>query len=181
MWDLERGFAACFLVKKDVLDQRFVEKGSWNSIHVIEVQEINDAADKTSKKAIYRLTTTVLLAIKVKREELGDLTVDGTLTRQVKSAFFALILSFTHTDPMQIEKTLEYEDHFSHVSNMGRMIEDMEIDMRSSMDGLYIAKTREVINGLRKLQHGPIKGNTFLGELTGAILQHGLKKGSNES
>ena len=87
MWDLEQastgGFAACFLVKKDVLDQRFVEKGAWHSIHVIEVQQVSDVLDKTKKKAVYRLTTTVLLAMKVNRPELGDLLLDGTLTRQV--------------------------------------------------------------------------------------------------
>ncbi|RLN51233.1 hypothetical protein BBJ28_00012379, partial [Nothophytophthora sp. Chile5] len=156
MWDLEPGFAACFLVKKDVVGQRFVEDGSWNSIHVIEVQEGNDVVDKGKKKATYRLTTSVLLAMKVNRQELGDLTLDGTLTRQA-------------------ERTMEFEDQFSHVSNMGRMVEDMEIDMRSSMDGLYISKTREVINGMRKLQQGPALGNPFVGELAGAVLKHGLK------
>lgn len=80
----------------------------------------------------------------------------------------------------QAERTLEYEDQFSHVSNMGRMIEDMEIDMRSSLDGLYISKTREVINGMRKLQQGPIQGNAFVGELAGAVLKHGLKKGISQ-
>ncbi|GMF34731.1 unnamed protein product [Phytophthora lilii] len=155
MWDLEPGFAACFLVKKDVLDQRFVEKGSWNSIHVIEVQE-GDAADKGVRKATYRLTTSVLLAMKVNRPELGDLTLDGTLTRQA-------------------ERTMEFDDQFDHVSNMGRMVEDMEIDMRSSLDGLYISKTREVINGMRKLQQGPTMANPFVGELAGAVLKHGQK------
>lgn len=162
MWDLEPGFAACFLVKKDVVDQRFVQNGSWNSIHVIEVQELAEGSAPGSgrneaKRATYRLTTSVLLAMKVNRPELGDLTLDGTLTRQA-------------------ERTMEYEDQFSHVSNMGRMIEDMEIDMRSSLDGLYIAKTREVINGMRKLQQGPTQGNAFVGELAGAVLKHGQKK-----
>lgn len=78
MWDLEPGFAACFLVQKDVQEQRFVQQGSWNSIHVVEVQEL------AANKAVYRLTTSVLLAMKVNRPELGDLTLDGTLTRQVR-------------------------------------------------------------------------------------------------
>lgn len=82
MWDLEPGFAACFLVQKDVVDQRFVEKGTWNSIHVVEVQELSGGAGGL-KQATYRLTTSVLLAMKVNRAELGDLTLDGTLTRQV--------------------------------------------------------------------------------------------------
>ncbi|KAJ0399067.1 hypothetical protein P43SY_008687 [Pythium insidiosum] len=162
MWDLDAGFAACFLVKKDVLSSRFVENGSWNSIHVFEVQESTEPAVAGKKKATYRLTTTVLLAMKVNRPELGDTTFDGTLTRQA-------------------ERALEIADAFDHVSNMGRMVEDMEIDMRSSMDGLYISKTREVINGMRKLQQGPVAANAFVGELTGAILQHGLKKSGGAS
>lgn len=80
MWDLDAGFAACFLVKKDVTETQFVEKGVWNSIHVIDVQELPG----DQKKAVYRLTTTVLLAMKVNRPELGDTTLDGTLTRQVR-------------------------------------------------------------------------------------------------
>lgn len=36
-----------------------------------------------------------------------------------------------------------------HVSNVGRMIEDMEIEMRSNMDGLYLQKTSEVRTGER--------------------------------
>lgn len=168
MWDLDPGFAACFLVKKDVIDQRFVEKGSWNSIHVIEVQELPDTGgvnvngSRAARHATYRLTTTVLLAMKVNRAELGDLTLDGTLTRQS-------------------EKTLAFDDASAHVSNMGRMVEDMEIDMRSSMDALYISKTREVINGMRKLQQGPSShANAFVGELAGAVLKHGLKKTAQE-
>ncbi|CAI5705504.1 unnamed protein product [Peronospora farinosa] len=157
MWDLEPGFAACFLVKKDVLDQRFVEKGSWNSIHVIEVQESSDVLEKGLKKANYRLTTSVLLFMKVNRPELGHLSLDGTLTRQA-------------------ERTMKFEDQFAHVSNMGRMVEDMEIDMRSSLDGLYISKTREVINGMRKLQQGPNLANPFVGELAGAVRKYGQKQ-----
>ncbi|TYZ67346.1 hypothetical protein PybrP1_001163 [[Pythium] brassicae (nom. inval.)] len=164
MWDLEPGFAACFLVRKDVLDQRFVEKGAWNAIHVVEVQEVAGSGAPAAPgrpaepaKATYRLTTTVLLAMKVNRAELGDLTLDGTLTRQT-------------------EKTLAFEDEFAHVSNMGRLVEDMEIEMRASLDALYISKTREVINGMRRLQQGPSQGNAFVGELAGAVLKHGLKK-----
>ena len=91
------------------------------------------------------------------RAGLGELSLDGTLTRQA-------------------ERTMEFDDQFAHVSNMGRMVEDMEIDMRSSLDGLYIAKTREVINGMRKLQQGPALANPFVGELAGAVLKHGQKQ-----
>lgn len=153
MWDLEPGsFAACFLVKKPVHGQRFVQEGAWNSIHVIEVQE-REKPDHT-KEALYRLTTSVLLSMQVNRKELGDLNLDGTLTRQN-------------------ERTCEFKTTEDHLPNMGRLIEDMEIEMRSSLDRLYISKTREVINGMRKLQMGPSQGSAFVGELAGAIKKHG--------
>ena len=71
---------------------------------------------------------------------------------------------------------MEFTDQISHVTNMGKMIEDMEIEMRSSMDRVYISKTREVINGMRKLQNKPVQGNAFIGELAGAVLKHGTSK-----
>ncbi|CAK4069197.1 unnamed protein product [Aphanomyces euteiches] len=151
MWDLEPGFAACILIKKDVHQQRFVENGGWNSIHVMEVHEKND------KEAVYTLTTTILLGMKVNRQELGHLNLDGNLTRQT-------------------ERVMKFDSQSSHLSNMGRLVEDMEIEMRSNLDRVYISKTREVLNGIRKLQHGPTQGSVFVGELGRAVLQHGANK-----
>jgi len=42
----------------------------------------------------------------------------------------------------------------THISNLGRMIEDMESEMRSNLYELYILKTREVVNSLRTLNKG---------------------------
>ncbi|KAF0684550.1 Aste57867_23468 [Aphanomyces stellatus] len=151
MWDLEPGFAACVLIKKDVHQQRFVQEGGWNSIHVMEVHEKND------KEAVYTLTTTILLTMNVNRQELGHLNLDGNLTRQT-------------------ERVMKYDTQSSHLSNMGRIVEDMEIEMRSNLDRVYISKTREVLNGIRKLQHGPVQGSIFVGELGRAVLARGENK-----
>ncbi|ETW01449.1 hypothetical protein H310_06963 [Aphanomyces invadans] len=152
MWDLEPGFAACILIKKDVHHQRFVEEGGWNSIHVLEVHEKND------KEAVYTLTSTVLLTMNVsRRQELGHLNLDANLTRQT-------------------ERTMKFDSQTAHLSNMGRLVEDMEIDIRSNLDRVYISKTREVLNGMRKLQHGVATAqgaNPFVGELGRAVLKHG--------
>lgn len=154
MWDLDPGFAACFLIKKDVQTQRFVNKGSWHSIHVVEVQE-------TSKtQAVYKLTTTVMLSMDVNRKELGTTNLSGTLTRQS-------------------EKTREIEegqDGTGHITNIGKMIEDMEIELRSNLDVLYIGKTREVVNGIRSVSNEPKQTSIFVGELSGAIERRGNTK-----
>ncbi len=41
--------------------------------------------------------------------------------------------------------TAGLSDTKTHISNIGRMIEDMETDMRSNMNELYILKTREIV------------------------------------
>jgi len=35
--------------------------------------------------------------------------------------------------------------------NIGKVIQDMETDMRSNMNQLHVLKTREVVNSIRKL------------------------------
>lgn len=61
----------------------------------------------------------------------------------------------------------------THISNLGRMIEDMENDMRSNLNELYILKTREVINALRKLHAGPTQDSSHIAHLNAAVLGHG--------
>ena len=53
------------------------------------------------------------------------------------------------------------------------MIEDMENDMRSNLNELYILKTREVINTLRKLHVGPNHNVNHIANLSAAVLGHG--------
>jgi capping protein beta len=51
-------------------------KGSWDSIHVVEVQD-----NKT--KAHYKLTSTVMLNIETETTSTGRVSLAGSLTRQV--------------------------------------------------------------------------------------------------
>ena len=145
------------LIKRsiDVKGQRFVNRGTWNSIHVVEVQELS----KT--QALYKLTTTVMLSMDVNRKELGNTNLSGNLTRQT-------------------EKTKDIEGDNStgmvHITNIGKMIEDMEIELRSNMDVLYIGKTREVVNGMRTLSNAPVQKSIFVGELSGAVGRRGQKE-----
>ena len=128
LFDLDsgNGFAGAFLIKKMVDEgDKFVNKGSWDSIHIIEVQE-----DAAAKKATYKLTTTVMLDLGIDNNIVGKTNLSGSLTRQS-------------------ETTKTVSDADTHIMNMGRLIEDMEIDMRSNMNELYILKTREVVMNIR--------------------------------
>ena len=60
-------------------DTRFVKKGGWDSIHIVEVVPSAD-----NKSATYKLTTTVMLNMSVDNEEVGDTNLSGSVTRQVR-------------------------------------------------------------------------------------------------
>lgn len=60
----------------------------------------------------YKLTSTVILHLANKTEALGDMDLSGNMTRQV-------------------EVDLPFESEASHVANVGRLVEDMELKMRN--------------------------------------------------
>ena len=44
------------------------------------------------------------------------------------------------------------EDYGIHVSNIGKIVEDLEIKMRNSLNEIYFAKTKDISNDLRSVQ-----------------------------
>jgi len=155
LWDLQEGFAGCFLIKKDVEGLTFVQSGSWDSIHVMEVLPSAGGAEAT-----YKLTTTIMLSMKVANASIGDANLSGSLTRQAEQK-------------MPLNDALGK----THITNMGTVIENLEIDMRSNLDQLYIQKTREVINGIRHVRTGgPQQRAGFVADLSSAVLSHGKQR-----
>jgi len=121
-------FGACFLIHKDVPGSKALKTGWWDSIHVFEVKE--------SKKDHfnYRLTTTVMVSMNLKDpEKTGDVDLSGHMTKQV-------------------EKERKISKDAGHLQNMGPILEEMELAVRNAIEGIYIQKTREVINGMRSAQ-----------------------------
>jgi len=129
-WDLDDNqFAMCALIKKSS-DPASVTKeySAWDSIHVVEVVE--DAAAKTAK---YKLTTTVMLSLTNKSDVLGCATLCGNLTKRA-------------------DKEHGFTDDASHITNIGRMIEEMESKLREELYEIYFSKTREVVDSIRSVK-----------------------------
>ena len=57
--------------------------------------------------------------------------------------------SLCHTLPSQVEADHVVNDASPHISNVGRMVEDMENRMRTSLNEIYFGKTKDVVNDLR--------------------------------
>lgn len=52
----------------------------------------------------------------------------------------------------QTEQDHPLQEQTSHITNIGRMIEDMEIKMRNLLQEVYFGKTRDVVFDLRSLE-----------------------------
>ncbi|PPQ76449.1 hypothetical protein CVT26_012961 [Gymnopilus dilepis] len=149
LWDPEDGtgggsFAGVVVLKKTMSPSSPNEpSGSWDSIHVFETAE-------RGRTAHYKLTSTVMLHLITRRgsendnkaptekngpENLkreGEVSLSGSMTRQA-------------------EQDCPLTDASSHISNIGKMIEDMEIKMRNLLQEVYFGKTRDIVYDLRSV------------------------------
>lgn len=146
-----KGFAGCFLVQNKVDEGNY-----WNSIHVVDVGDI--------KKGVctYKLTTTILISVTPSSEEkpkLQSTNVAGSLVRHNVR-----------------ECKVEGEDGSGHVINIGKFVEDVESEMRSEMDSLYVQKTRAVVEMIRKESRGPTQGQEHTRVLNDAVLAMAMER-----
>ncbi|XP_072465210.1 F-actin-capping protein subunit beta isoform X1 [Notamacropus eugenii] len=130
LWDLDHGFAGVILIKKAGDGSKKI-KGCWDSIHVVEVQE-----KSSGRTAHYKLTSTVMLWLQTNKSGSGTMNLGGSLTRQM-------------------EKDETVCDSSPHIANIGRLVEDMENKIRSTLNEIYFGKTKDIVNGLRSIDAIP--------------------------
>jgi capping protein beta len=149
LWNLDDGFAGVVLLKKS--SSQAAASGAWDSIHVLEVAE-------RGRTAKYKLTSTVILNLGTKGDALGSLDLAGNMTRQV-------------------EADMSVDADETHVANIGKLVEDMELKMRNLLRKLLIldastrtkyadtdAKTEEVYFGKAKDVVGDLRSIPPLSE-----------------
>ncbi|KAK9110578.1 hypothetical protein Sjap_018638 [Stephania japonica] len=125
--DDNESFVGCFLIKKDGSKsgqgrRGYLQEGSWDAIHVIEVGPEEDGTSR------YCLTSTVMLSLMTDAQSSGTFSLSGSIRRQMN-------MDLTVAD--------------GHLCNMGRMIEEMESKLRNSLNQVYFGKTREMVCTLR--------------------------------
>jgi len=128
LWDSDGGFSGVVLNKKtaDVAKGGGAPmKGTWDSIHVFEV-------DDNGTKGNYRVTSTVMLKIETNHATTGLVNCSGSLTKQQE------------TNDVPVNK-----DN-SHVSNLGQQIEKIENSMRSTIETIYLGRTKDIVGDIRK-------------------------------
>lgn len=128
-WDLsKKDFAACFVIKKDVNpeDPKFEGmQGTWNSIHVFSVTGVD-----YNEPVKYKLTSTVMVSLVVSKPSLGTIDLSGSVS-SLKT------------------KEEKFDPKDGHLPTMGRMLEEVEKNLRNQVEGIYMQKTKEIVNGIR--------------------------------
>ena len=77
----------------------------------------------------------MILHLSTGSESLGEMDLSGNMTRQ-------------------IESDLPIEDDTSHIANIGKLVEDMELKMRNLLQEVYFGKAKDVVGDLRSI--GPL-------------------------
>lgn len=96
----------------------------------------------------YRLNSTIFLFIESTSSEYGNLNVGGQVLK-VREEYHTL-------DP-------KVDAHDFHLKTIGKMIEANENEMRSESSGIYISKSKQIINTARILDE--FKKSAFQNEL----------------
>jgi capping protein beta len=76
----------------------------------------------------------------------------------------------------QDTKSVKLDADHSHIMNIGRMIEDMELRIRNDIEGIYIQKTRTVLSGIRSTGDAPKQTAAFTDALKDAVGKHGANR-----
>lgn len=74
----------------------------------------------------------MILSLSAETDALGEMDLSGNMTRQ-------------------IESDLPVDDDTSHIANIGKLVEDMELKMRNLLQEVYFGKAKDVVGELRSV------------------------------
>ncbi|GKY93068.1 hypothetical protein MPSEU_000275100 [Mayamaea pseudoterrestris] len=116
-------FSGVFCIHKDT------DAGIWSGIHQFQVGSPDD--DLCS----YRVESSVVMIVKPKTDEATQLTFSGALSKEPV------------TKEMKVQKAYLQSNH---IENLGTIIEEIEMELRSNFETVCIPKTQTVIVDMQK-------------------------------
>ena len=106
--------------------------GSWNSAHMVVVDQPN--SDQT--ECTYHIQSTVVIALNTGASDVesNKVNISASVARNT-------------TQTLKVSKTFMDSNH---LENIGTIIEDVEIDIRSSFERVHIPRTQEMVDSIQK-------------------------------
>lgn len=139
-------FQGLFGIRKDC------KTGNWNSAHLVVVDQPNSDCTECT----YHVKSTVVIALDTGASEVETNTVK--------------ISASIARNTTQTLKVTEVFLESNHLENIGTIIEDVEIDIRSGFERVYIPRTREMVDSIQK---------DFAKRGTQSMQMHNLMMGSD--
>jgi len=117
-----QGFNACFLVKKELNNEKNIKKGCWDAVHIVACNL------SAAPKATYRVFTTVMITVEKEDSSVGQMGITGSCSRSSSEA-------------LTIPDSATGEDlHKFHLRTIGKMIESNEGRVRDEVLDGYVNK-----------------------------------------
>ena len=109
--------------------------GSWDSVHLAKVEEPN----QKDKACEYHVESAVSISLGLDKTHKSD--ISASLTKETHKTCQVRYNSHGHLSVA------------SHLENLGKIMEDVEIDFRSKLERVHLPSTMEVIPSMYRKQH----------------------------
>ena len=136
--------SGAFIIYKKIDENEYVhgnDNSYWSSMHIVDIGM--PESKKGSKELVveYKLSTSIYLCLEPKVE---------LSTTSDSSTNLSGILHRDSTNSCPFDNNCSDEDMTqTHIINIGKMIEDMEIDLRMKIDQLYMQKLNEIMEAIK--------------------------------
>ena len=156
-WDIgetpQEGFGVAVLIKNSLSHEQNLNTGNWDSSNICTVsfQESNGQI-----KAKYELITTVSLTLAFDGKICGSVNLSGIVARSASST--KVVKSY-------------YDDEI--IEHVGQLVENLESNIRSTIENIYIMKSKEIVDTAR---YNPTLGKPGM-EQAQALKQAWMGKG----
>ena len=119
-------FQGLFGIRKDC------STGSWNCAHLVVVDQPN----QTNTECTYHVQSTVVIALQTGASEVesSKVSISASVARKT-------------TETLKVSKLFMDSNH---LENIGKIIENVEIDIRSSFERVHIPRTHEMVDAVQK-------------------------------
>ena len=105
-----------------------IDEGTWDAIHVVTTSIEGNQAKYTSVSAVFAMMSCS------QTNAVGKMNLGGHLNKMKENVF---------------ELNPKWDVNTQHIGNIGRLVEQIETEMRSEVHGIFLNKPKGIINGCR--------------------------------
>lgn len=131
-------FACAVLTKKNISHEKGIDAAVWDAIHVVEARAVS------SREWKYKLTSSIMLSMNA----FSTASAAPSLSSADPHPQIDLSGSITRQKETVAKLSVPQSPRRSHIANIGNMIQDEEMKLRTQIDNVYFGKSAEILAGM---------------------------------